>query len=98
MPSTSPQLSNLNQDWSYEVIEVMKNFSHKNTTVPNIGHVNAPTVEFVSHDKILLVTSQTEILKSQTLDTNTFILNRPAVANSETSLKLQSLIKETFKP
>ena len=49
--------------------------------LPNFGHMTTFTIWFESHDKILLVVSWTEIVTSQPLHQNVFILRRSKVAN-----------------
>ena len=48
--------------------------------LPNFGHMNAYTIWFESRDKILLVTSSTEIMTSWLLLQNIVIFRRPGVA------------------
>ena len=49
--------------------------------LPNFGHMTSFTVWFESRDKVFLVASWTEIMTSQPLYQNVFILRRPTVAN-----------------
>ena len=49
--------------------------------LPNFGHMTTFTIWFESHEKILLVVSWTEIVTSQPLYQNVFILRRSKVAN-----------------
>ena len=66
--------------------------------LPNFGHLTATTILFESRDKILLVTSLAEVMTSQPLFLNTFILRRPRIANLMTSSKLQPyLLKQPLK-
>ena len=66
--------------------------------LPNFGHLNATTILFESRDKILLMTSLAEVMTSQPLFLNTFILRRPRIANLMTSSKLQPyLLKQPLK-
>ena len=52
----------------------------------------------MSQDKILLVTSCTEIMTSYALIQNTFLLRRPGVGNFVYIIKIATmLIKTTFK-
>ena len=48
-------------------------------------------------DKILLVASWTEIMTSQPLYENAFILRRPTVANFADITKIPTTIKKNFK-
>ena len=43
--------------------------------------MNTSTIEFQSRDKILFLTTWTEIITSQPLFQNTFILRRPGAVN-----------------
>ena len=56
--------------------------------LPNFGHMTTFTVWFESHGKILLVASWTEIMMSQPLYQNAFILRRPKVANFADIIKI----------
>ena len=56
------------------------NFSHSNTSVTNFG-LQTSTTEFTSRDNILLVGSWTDILTSQYLLQNNFVLMKPVVGN-----------------
>ena len=65
--------------------------------LPNFGHMTTFTIWFESRDKILLVASWTEIMTSQPLYENAFILRRPTVANFADIIKIPTIIKKTFK-
>ena len=56
--------------------------------LPNFGQMTTYTIWFESHNKILLVTSWTEIMMSQPLYQNAFILRRPKVANFANIIKV----------
>ena len=73
VPSTSPKLLDLNQDhpskkrflWSNPYkIDVMITFLIEMLHLPNFGHMTTSIIWFQSLDKILLVTSWTEIMTS----------------------------------
>ena len=66
--------------------------------LPNFGHMTISTIQFVLHDKFLLVTLWTEIMTSKYFFQNTFILRRPKVANFADIIKIATtLIKATLK-
>ena len=62
----------------------------------NFGHMTTFTTWFGSRDKILLVASWTEIMMSQPLYENAFILRRPTVANFADIIKIPAIIKKNF--
>ena len=63
---------------------------------PNLGHMSTSTILFESRDKILLVMSRTEIMISQSLFPNTFILRRPRVATFGDIIKIVTMFIETI--
>ena len=66
--------------------------------LPNFGHMNTSTMQFESRDKILLVTSSTEIMTSKTLLQNTVILRRLGVVIFADIVKITTrFIKHIFK-
>ena len=58
--------------------------------LPNFGHMTTFTICFESHDKNLLVVSRTEIMTSQSLYQNAFILRRRKVANFANIIKIST--------
>ena len=64
----------------------------KEIQLPNFNHMTTSTIQFESHDKVLLVTSWTEIMSS-TLFQNTFIL-RKATMFIKQPLKTQKKLKK----
>ena len=64
--------------------------------LPNFGHMTTFTIWFQSRDNSLLVASWTEILTSQPLHQNAFILRRSTVANFADILKIPTIIKKAF--
>ena len=58
--------------------------------------MNTFIIEFESRDKILFVTSWTEVMTSKPLFQNTFVLRRPACSN-QFCLHHKNLIKTTIK-
>ena len=65
---------------------------------PNFGHMTTSTLQLESGGNILLGKSWTEIMTSQPLFQNTFILKRPRVANFTGIMKIATMfIKTTFK-
>ena len=60
--------------------------------LPNFNQMTTSTIQFESHDKVLLVTSWTEIMSS-TLFQNTFILRKAAMFIKQ-PLKTQKKLKE----
>ena len=66
--------------------------------LPNFGHMTTSTMLFVSHDKTWLVMSWAEILTSQSLFQNAFILRRSRVTNIADIIKISTIfIKKTVK-
>ena len=66
--------------------------------LPNFGHMITPTIQFESHNNILLMTSWTKIMTSYPLFENTFILRRPRVANFAEIIRIAPIvIKGIFK-
>ena len=66
--------------------------------LPNFGHMTTFTILIESRDKILLVTSQTEIMTPKPLFEYTFILRRPRVASFVDIIKfVTTFIKNIFK-
>ena len=66
--------------------------------LPNFGHIIKSTIWFESRDKVLLVTSWTEVLTSEPLFQNTIILRKPRVANLAGIIKITTMfIKITIK-
>ena len=65
--------------------------------LPNFGHMTPSTIPFEPHDKILLVTSWTEIMTSNSIFQNTFILRRPKIANFAGIIKIVTMIVKTKK-
>ena len=66
--------------------------------LPNFSHMNTSTMQFKLRDKILLVTSWTEIMASETLFQNTFTLRRSWVAIFADIIKIVTMfIKKIFK-
>ena len=64
----------------------------------NFGHMTTSALQLESRDKILLVTSWTEIMTSKPFFWNAFILRRPRLANSADTNKVASMfIKTNFK-
>ena len=63
----------------------------------NFGHMTIFAIWFESHDKIPLVALWTEIMTSQPLHQNAFILRRSTVANFADIIKIATIIKKTFK-
>ena len=64
----------------------------------NFGHMTTFTTWFGSRNKILLVASWTEIMMSQPLYQNVFILRRPKVVSFADIIKIPTMfIKKTFK-
>ena len=49
--------------------------------LPSFGHMSTSTIQFGSCDKILLLTSWTEIVTTYSFFQNNFVLRRPGVAN-----------------
>ena len=64
--------------------------------LPNFGHMTPSTIPFEPHDKILLVTSWTELMTSNSIFQNTFILRRPKVANFAGIIKIVTMIVKTI--
>ena len=61
--------------------------------LPNFGHMTT----FESGDKILLMASWTEIMRSQPLYQNAFILKRPTVANFPDIIRIPTIFfKKSF--
>ena len=54
--------------------------------------MNTSTIEFQSRDKILFLTTWTEIITSQPLFQNTFILRRPGAVNYPDIIKLAIIL------
>ena len=54
--------------------------------------MNTSTIEFQSHDKILFLTTWTEIITSQPLLQNTFILRRSGAVNYPDIIKLATIL------
>ena len=66
--------------------------------LPNFGHIIKSTIWFESRDKVLLVTSWTEVLTSKPLFQNTIILRKPRVVNLAGIIKITTMfIKTTIK-
>ena len=65
--------------------------------LPNFGQMTTFTIWFESRDKILLATSWTEMIASQPLYQNAFILRRPTAANFTDIIKIPIIIKKAFK-
>ena len=66
--------------------------------IPNFSHMTTFTILFKSLDKILLVTSRIEIMTSQHLFQNIFILRRSRVAMFADIIKIVTIfIKTGFK-
>ena len=65
--------------------------------LPNFGHMTKFSIWFLSRGNSLLVTSWTEIVTSQPLYQNAFILRRSTVANLADIIKVSTIIKKTFK-
>ena len=66
--------------------------------LPNFGHMTTSTIKFDSCDKMLLVTSCTEIKRHNPFFKNTFILRTPRVANFAGNLKIATMfIKKIFE-
>ena len=66
--------------------------------LPNFRHMIKSTILFHARDKILLVTSWTDIMTSQPLFQNTFILRWPRVAVFADFIKIITMfIKTIFK-
>ena len=64
----------------------------------NSDHMTTSTISFESRDKILLVTSYTEIMTSSPLFQKAIILERPGIAIWLTSSKLQPcLLRQSLK-
>ena len=61
--------------------------------LPKCGHMTSSTISFESRDNILLVTSWTEIMRSQRLFQNTFILRRSRVSLLKEPLKNKNYTK-----
>ena len=105
--SASPKLLNLNQEhpskkrffWSspYKIKDWGYNFSHRMLELLNFGHMTTFTTWFGPRDKVLLVASWTEIMMSQPLYQNVFILIRSTVANFADIINLQPLLKKPLK-
>ena len=55
------------------------------------------TIGFESHDKILLVTALPEIMTSEPLFQNTFILGRPGVAIFADIIKIVTMFIKSLK-
>ena len=65
--------------------------------LPNVGHMNTSAILFDAPTKILLVMSWTEIMTSQSLFQNVFILRKPRGANFTGTTKIATkFIKTTF--
>ena len=60
--------------------------------VPNFGHITTYVTWFDSPEKVLSVTSWTEIKMSQPLFQNTFILRRPRVVNVPDIIQIVTMI------
>ena len=66
--------------------------------LPNFGHMTTFTIWFESSDKILLITSWTEIMPSKPLFQNGFILRKPGVVNFADSINIAIMfIKKPLK-
>ena len=66
--------------------------------LPNFGYMTTSTIWLESHDKILLVASWAEIMMSQPLFQNIFILRKPKVADFADIIKMATMFtKTTFK-
>ena len=64
--------------------------------LPNFGHMTTFIIRFQSRDNSLLVASWIEIMKSQPLYENAFIL-RSIVADFADIIRISTIIKKTFK-
>ena len=64
--------------------------------LPNFGHMTKSTIWFKSRDKVLLVTSWTEIMTSKPLFQNTFVSRRPKVAIFGDITLVTMFIKKIF--
>ena len=64
--------------------------------LPNFGHMTISTTQFESRDKILFVTSWSEIMTSQPLLQNTFILRRPGVAIFPDIIDIVTMVIKTI--
>ena len=105
--SASPKLLNFNREhpsknrffWSNPYkIEVMITSLIEMLKLPNFDHMTISRMQFESRGKIMLVTSWTEIMTSQPLFQNVFILRRPRVANFDDIIKIATMfVKKTFK-
>ena len=106
IPSASPKLLNLNQKHPSKKLFFLSNPSEIEIMItsviemlylPNFAQMTTLTIQFESRDKILLVTSWTEILTSLTLLQKTFSLRKPRVAIFADVIKTANiLIKKTF--
>ena len=70
--------------------------------VLNFGHMNTSTIQFESRDRILLVTSSTEVITSQHLFQNTIILRRPEITIFADIIKtitryIKQILKDSIK-
>ena len=59
--------------------------------LPNFGHMITTAIKLDSPDKILLVTSSTEVMTSQISFKNTFILRKSRVANFADTIKIETI-------
>ena len=94
MPSASLKLLSLNSDHPLQKSNPLHKMEVTRTSLvemlerPNFGHMNTSIMEFESRNKTL-VPSWTEIITSQPLFQNIFILRRPGVANIAGITKFQ---------
>ena len=66
--------------------------------LPNFCHMTTSTIKLMSRDTFLLMMSKTEIMTSQPLLLNTFILGRLRVAIFPDIIKIVTMfIKRTFQ-
>ena len=79
-------------------IKVMITSLVETLELPNFGHMTTFTIWFESSDKILLITSWTEIMPSKPLFQNGFILRTPGVVNFADSINIAIMfIKKPLK-
>ena len=76
-------------------VEVMITSLIEMLKLPKIGNMTTSTILFESCEKILLVTSHTEVMTSSPLFQNIFISRRPRVANFADIIKNSTMFTET---